>query len=94
MYIPRQHDLLNRKTAVITNAIAEGSHPVLSITYFIPDEHKAGGRYATIKARIKRIDPTSRILFLITLDDPELPESISLDRILSIDGELVDHIDD
>ena len=38
--------------------------PVASITYFVPDERKAGGAYQTIHGTVKRIDAVSGVLFL------------------------------
>ena len=33
-----------------------GEKPALTITYFVPDQRKAGGSYHTISGQIKRID--------------------------------------
>ena len=33
--------------------------PTVSITYFVPDERKAGGSYQTITGEVKRIDTVS-----------------------------------
>ena len=38
--------------------------PVASITYFVPDERKAGGAYQMIHGTVKRIDAVSGVLFL------------------------------
>lgn len=38
--------------------------PEVSITYFQPDEHKAGGAYQTIKGRVKKIDSYEQCLVL------------------------------
>ena len=35
------------------------SRPTVSITYFVPDERKAGGSYQTITGEVKRIDTVS-----------------------------------
>ena len=34
------------------------------MTYFVPDEFKEGGSYTTITGKLKRVDPTERILML------------------------------
>jgi hypothetical protein len=34
------------------------------VTYFVPDERKAGGRYATVTGQLKRIEPVERELVL------------------------------
>lgn len=89
-----QLNLLNRQLTLISDAIAGGERPEMTITHFIPDEHKAGGKYDTITARIKRIDTTARKMILITQDRPDIPETIPFDRILALQGSLVDSLED
>ena len=89
-----QLNLLNRQLNRINEAISGGVRPELSITYFIPDPHKAGGRYATITARAKRVDITARKLILLPQGQPDFPETLHFDRILSLQGDLVDSLDD
>ena len=36
--------------------------PTASITYFVPDEQKEGGRYQTIVGMVKRIDPIGGVI--------------------------------
>lgn len=88
-----QLNLLNRQLGVISEATAGGNRPEVTITYFIPDEHKAGGRYATVTARVKRIDTVAREMILLTQNPPDAPETIPFDRILSLRGDLVDPLD-
>ena len=38
--------------------------PTVSITYFVPDERKAGGSYQTITGKVKRIDTVNGVLLL------------------------------
>ena len=38
--------------------------PVVSVTYFQPDEKKDGGRYLTVTERLKNIDDFERILIM------------------------------
>lgn len=40
------------------------NHPMLKVTYFIPDEKKAGGIYNTVRGRLKKMDPYKGILTL------------------------------
>ena len=40
------------------------SQPEVSITYFIPDDKKSGGAYATVKGNVRRIDEVNRIIYL------------------------------
>ena len=45
--------------------------PMASITYFVPDERKAGGSYQTITGEVKRIDTVNGVLLLT--DRREIP---------------------
>lgn len=56
--------------------------PEIEITYFKPDERKAGGEYLTVSGIIKKLDGFER---LITMQDGT---KIQMDDVLSIDGEL------
>ena len=48
------NDLLNRKMEQIVSILPD--HPVVTIYYFVPDEHKSGGSYQTVTGNVKRID--------------------------------------
>lgn len=39
-------------------------NPVVTITYFVPDRHKEGGRYVTSTSCVKKIDCFHRLLVL------------------------------
>ena len=54
----------------------------LTITYFQPDERKAGGKYVTATGAVIKVDDFER---LITMQDGT---KIPMDDVLSIDGEL------
>lgn len=64
--------LLDRKQQYLCEIIAE--KPEITITYFVPDERKDGGSYATVTGKLRRIDLCARRLILcdgrnIPLDD-------------------------
>ena len=56
--------------------------PEVTITYFQPDERKAGGKYVSATGAVKKVDDFER---RITMRDGT---GIPLDDVLSIDGEL------
>ena len=56
--------------------------PEVTITYFQPDERKAGGKYITATGAVKKVDDFER---RITMRDGT---RIPMDDVLSIDGEL------
>ena len=39
-------------------------HPAVSVTYFVPDERKAGGSYQSAEGIVKRIDPVAGVLLM------------------------------
>ena len=56
--------------------------PEVEITYFKPDERKAGGKYVSATGAVKKVDDFER---RITMRDGT---RIPMDDVLSIDGEL------
>ena len=56
--------------------------PEVTITYFQPDERKAGGKYLTATGAVKKVDDFERRI--TTQDGTKIP----MDDVLSIDGEL------
>lgn len=61
---------------------AHDEAPEVTITYFQPDERKAGGKYITATGAVKKVDDFER---RITMRDGT---RIPMDDVLSIDGEL------
>ena len=47
---------LNQKLNLIRDSIRDGIRPTVSITYFVPDSRKAGGKYVTAIEEIRKID--------------------------------------
>ena len=79
---------LEQALAQAERQIAAGNRPTCTITYFVPDERKAGGETVTITEKVRRIDPVNR---KIILDRKKglagAYEEISLDRIIRIGQE-------
>ena len=71
---------LDMKYQLLMEALDEA--PEVTITYFQPDERKAGGKYVSAVGAVKKIDDFER---RITMQDGT---KIPMDDILSIDGEL------
>ena len=61
---------------------AHDDAPEVTITYFQPDERKAGGRYVSATGAVKKVDDFER---RITMRDGA---KIPMDDVLSIEGEL------
>ena len=71
---------LDMKYQLLMEALDEA--PEVTITYFQPDERKAGGKYVSAVGAVKKIDDFER---RITMRDGT---RIPTDDVLSIDGEL------
>ena len=54
--------ILNERLNMISNHISE--KPIVSITYFVPDQYKEGGKYVTVCEAARRIDFVNQILIL------------------------------
>lgn len=90
-----ERDLLNQKLNLISDVIADGTKPELSITYFIPDPLKAGGRYETITETIRKVDTVEQKLILEkTVGIAGSYMEISIADVLEIQGELVDYMEE
>lgn len=55
-----QQELLDRKLQQLAELLPD--HPELTLTYFVPDERKAGGSYRTHSGKLKRLDLLNRNL--------------------------------
>lgn len=82
----RRHDLsedeLNVLAQKVNILLTLEESPTVDITYFKPDERKAGGAYITVKGRIRKVETCFNIL---TLDNGlEIP----LDNISDISSKI------
>ncbi len=56
--------LLDAKLQILADEIE--NHPRITVTYFRPDDKKAGGAYVTVTGEIKRIDGTDDTLVFMS----------------------------
>ena len=90
-----EKECLNQKLNLIHDAIETGERPLLTITYFVPDERKAGGKYLTVTEEIKKIDPVfHKVVLARTEGAGMLNVEIDIDRIIDIRGSTVEYIDE
>ncbi len=75
-------DLLDAKLSVIQSHLQE--QPNISVTYFIPDNKKTGGRYVTVSGNVISLDG---ITHRIIMGDGT---SIPIDDVRFIEGDLFD----
>jgi hypothetical protein len=72
--------LMDQKLSILCNHLDE--EPIISITYFQPDNHKRGGCYVTVAGVLKDIRTNEHIILL--RDGKKIP----IDYIISLDGEV------
>lgn len=86
---------LSRKLSLIYNALLKGSAPVVTITRFVSDPLKSGGKYITEKGGIRKIDPAEKTVVLTKTDDyGPLSVEIAMTDILEIRGDIADLADE
>ena len=74
-------DKLDYKLNIISNNLDK--HPLVTITYFIKDKKKSGGRYENITNYIKKIDFYHKLIVL------ESKDRIKIDDIIDINSKEV-----
>ena len=77
-------ELLDRKQLFLGHIIEK--KPEITVTYFVPDSKKSGGKYRKASGKLKAIDEYKRELVFTC------GTRISVDMIRSIDGEVFDKI--
>ena len=56
------NDRLNRKFVELMTIL--DNHPEITVSYFLPDERKAGGSYTTASGTVKKIDTYEQLLWM------------------------------
>lgn len=71
---------LNKKLQIIAEQME--THPLIEVTYFLPDDKKEGGAYICVEEKVKKIDMYHRC---IVLSDERV---IPIDEIFDLNGEI------
>ncbi len=89
-----QKELLNRKLLRIADCLSKGNPPSVTMTFFIPDEWKAGGHYHSVTGTVRKIDSTERKIHLASASSG-IPSggTISFDDLLDLHGPCMDDLD-
>lgn len=74
-------EILDLKIQLIQEKIKE--QPDVTITYFIPDDKKQGGKYKTVTNSVKKIDTYKNEIILID------GTTIAIDEIIDISSEII-----
>lgn len=77
--------LLDERLRLVVESIQD--RPLLSFTYFQPDERKDGGAYLTVTGAVKKVDEFEKT---ITMIDGTL---IPIEEVFSVNGELFADMD-
>ena len=86
---------MNQKLSLISEALANGSHPVITFLVFVPDQFKDGGNYTEITDSVKMIDTVGQKIVLEQKEERSgINKAIDIPKIVSIHGELVDFMDE
>lgn len=72
--------MINARLAVIEKHINE--QPNITVTYFLPDTKKAGGRYVPVSGNVRKLDRIERAI--IMADRTEIP----IEDVRYIEGDL------
>ena len=80
-------DTLNQKLQLLHDRLRDGEKPLVTVTYFVPDERKDGGKYETMTGALKKIDAASGTLVLTQTERPGRQHKvINIRDILDISG--------
>ena len=72
--------MLDMKQQYLSDIIAD--QPEITVTYFVPDEKKAGGAYVTVTGNLKRIEEYERMMILTN------GKKIPMDEIADIEADI------
>ncbi len=75
-------ELLSRKLTVVLNHIAD--KPAITVTYFLPDRKKDGGKLVTVKGTVRRYDELEKIIHM------EDGAKIPVNSLMEISGEIIE----
>ena len=76
------HDALEALDGALRALAAEiETRPEAELRYFVPDEKKAGGRYETLRGRVKKIDEQASLL--LREDGKKIPlgDIVSIEKV-------------
>ena len=88
-----EQENLDQKLFLLSEAIEDRDYPEVTITYFIPDERKSGGRYDKVRGIIKKIEPVESRIVLFAENMISDGRTIDMARISNIEGELLSGIE-
>ena len=85
-------DELDRKFMLLSAMIDEGYCPEVTVTFFIPDNLKAGGSYDTYTGEVRKVDSTFRTLIFYDPEHDTAGRVIDIDCIVAAESKLFDEM--
>ena len=86
--------LLDQKLTLIDDVIHDKFHPEITVVFFVPDLLKDGGAYQEHTRKVRQIDTIERKIVFLADNGCSAGETVCVDDIIEIHGELVDYMDD
>ena len=77
--------VLDEKIRLIREAVPQ--QPEITVTWFCPDDRKAGGAYVDTVGRVKKVDPYRRSILMAE------GEEIFFDSIVEIEGDMLSRME-
>ena len=79
---------------LIAEMVDSGERPDVTFTVFVPDERKDGGKYVVVRDTVKRVDLVeNQVVLMSTQGYGRVNRTIEIDKIVGINGNLVDDLD-
>ena len=86
--------LIDRKLSLINDAIQDGHHPTITVTFFVKDSLKEGGTYAEYTGIVCMIDGVARTIVFLAANRRSSGKTIPIDTISKLHSILTDNNSD
>lgn len=86
-------ELLDQRLRLVAEAIENKALPEITVTYFAPDERKAGGSYQSYTGTVKRVDLVKQKLVFYAANGRSDGEMFGLEQLTALHGDLLDRLD-
>ena len=86
--------LMDQKLTLISDAIHNGRHPTVTVSFFVKDPLKEGGAYEEYTGPVRKIDPVARAIVFLAANGRSSGKAVPVDDIRDLRGDLVDDMDD
>lgn len=81
-----EKDSLDRKMKHIADALDHHEHPEITLTVFIPDAYKKGGRFEKTTGKVKKLDLFNQMIVFYPENDHSTERILNMKQIVNISG--------